>query len=222
MRTVMIVPHNHRMIWDRRDIKGHPVPIPAMDTGMPPTSSGHNCRVQEAPSRRYFSPRSTGKDLYVTLKAEKWSGRMLFKFYFHLRTCFSPSREEQSPWVTHLSGTVTGFALKSLLMEKKNHMNTEKVVITSALKYSFLSQKVSSVFTVTQHPLFWPSSNEFTSYGNSSLIWLKQNNTRISRGFLAADTDQVSKLPNPIIISNEKLQTLSYSFQIIRTQSYFL
>lgn len=71
MRTVMIVPHNHRMIWDRRDIKDHPVPILAMDTGMPPTSSGHNCRVQEAPSRRYFSPRSTGKDLYVTLKAEK-------------------------------------------------------------------------------------------------------------------------------------------------------
>lgn len=147
--------------------------------------------------------------------------KQLLKFFLHLRTCFSPSREEQSPWVIHASDTATGFVPKSVLMEK-NHMNIEKVVITSALKYRIPSQEVSSVFTVTQHPLFWLSSNEFTSYGNSSLIWLKQNSTRIFKGVLAADTDQISKLPNLIIISNEKLQTLGYSFQIIRSQSYFL
>lgn len=54
---------------------------------------------------------------------------------------------------------------------KKHHLNKEKPVYNLSFE-NIVSpgHSVYSVFTVTQHPLLWQSSKEFTSYGNSSLM----------------------------------------------------
>lgn len=84
MRTVVIVSHNHRMLWDGRDSKDHPVPTPWHGRDAP-TSSGHNCRVQDGSKQTgdILAPGALGQTLILGPRLENEMARMLLKFLLH-------------------------------------------------------------------------------------------------------------------------------------------
>lgn len=81
----MIVSQNHRMIWDGRDIKDHAVPTPLPWTGMPPTSSGHNCRGQDGSKQTggILAPGALVRTLISGPRLENEVTRMLLKVFLH-------------------------------------------------------------------------------------------------------------------------------------------
>lgn len=70
----------------------------------------HSCRAPDGlpqAERRYFCPRSSGKDLDFGLEAGKWTGWHTFRgFFLHWRTVLVPAGENRAPrW--QASGMVT-------------------------------------------------------------------------------------------------------------------
>lgn len=81
MRTVMIAPQNHRMIWDGRDIKGHSGHRDATH------SSGHTCRAQDG-SKQTGDVLAPGVLVRTLISDPRLENEVVFKVFIAFKDLF--------------------------------------------------------------------------------------------------------------------------------------